>query len=125
VGRERVEDPSEGTQAVNDLSGRKGAPSAPTLAQEASQGPAIAGNWVPLTFSQGAWRASGTESLAVDCGGAPVPGTQVTLTLTVLSGQTGGSGWRAKDLKGTNTVNSPPTSAGCPAANSVDDLATS
>jgi hypothetical protein len=78
---------------------------------------------IPLAFSQGAWRASGTEKWAAECNHAPVPGTGVALTLTVTSGQVDGGVWRAQGLTGTYTINNAATS--CYAAGtSVEQVST-
>jgi serine/threonine protein kinase len=75
---------------------------------------------LPLTYSQGAWRAGGVESYDSECGGSPIPGTRVTLVLKVLSGQVRDGVWRAVHLGGTYTNNTP--ASRCTSMGETDDL---
>jgi hypothetical protein len=64
---------------------------------------------IPLAFSNGAWRASGTERNAAECHDQTIPGTGVALTLTVTNGGLRHGVWRAQQLAGRYTIVVPPT----------------
>lgn len=59
---------------------------------------------IPLAFGDGAWRASGTEKDAAECRNVAVPGTGVSLVLSIVSGAGSNGTWRAQQLAGSFTV---------------------